>query len=277
MIDLLWTVARPLRAALSGQAVETRSMYVPTEGGWDIHLRVARLATGSGRRPAVLVVPGLGTPARAIEAWSLPVNLGELARLGVVATAVDLSGRGRSWGTDVYGGPEHHGDVRTALRTLAADPDVDATRIGVISLSLGCAAVAGALASTDRPEVGWWIDWEGPSDRDVITAHGHRMGPAMGHSMDDDAYWFPREAMRMVGNTGVPYVRFQAWRDHAQPGELRHAERMIHAAAAGRLPWFQLNDHPRNDVPANPTWMTPGNRVARTWFHNRVRALARLP
>jgi hypothetical protein len=250
---------------------------VPTEGGWDIHLRIARLSDAAARRPAVLVVPGLGTPARAVEAWSQPVNLGELARLGVVAMAVDLSGRGRSWGTDVYGGPEHHGDVRTALRALAAEPDVDPSRVGVISLSLGCAATAGALASGERPPVAWWIDWEGPSDREVITAHGRRMAPAMGHSLDDDAFWFPREAVRVVSHTGVPYLRFQAWRDHAQPGELRHADRMIRAAAAGSLPWFQLNDHPRNVVPESPSWMVPGNRVARTWFHERIRALSRLP
>jgi hypothetical protein len=203
----------------------------------------------------------------------------ELAALGVVVLTIDLSGRGKSWGIDTFGGPEHHGDVRVALRYLAGRPDVRGAAIGVVSFSLGCTAVAGALASgaADLPRVAWWIDWEGPCDREIITSGGRMMDPAMGHSLADDAYWAPREAVVHVGRVGVPYLRYQSERDHAQPGEFRHAERMIRAAAAGSSPWFQLNDHGRGCVPDAPRWMPAGNRAAREWIREQVRLLHALP
>lgn len=273
--ERLWVAVRPLRAAFSGEPVETESVFLVNEGGWEIHARVARRPV-EGRRPGVLVVPGLSTPARALERWQQPVNIGEIARLGCVAMAVDLSGRGRSWGTEVYGGPEHHGDVRAALIELAARPDVDASRIGIVTLSLGIGAAVGALASGHHPPVQFVIDWEGPSDREIITSGGRRMAPAAGHSLDDDRYWYPREAVRHVGRIGVPYIRYQSIRDHAQPGELRHAERMLRAAAAGDLPWFQINEHGRRVVPAAIRWMPEGLRPARRFLHDHLRELCRL-
>jgi hypothetical protein len=221
----------------------------------------------------VLVVPGLGGHSGAFDRWWQPVNSVELAGLDCVVAAIDLAGRGLSWGTESFGGPEHQGDIRAALRALAGLDGVDPKRIGILSCSLGCAAVGAALASGERPPVAWWIDWEGPSDREIITAGGRMMDPALGHGLDDDRYWYSREATRFVGLTGVPYLRSQSSRDHAQPGEFRHAERMIRAAADGKLPWFQLNDHPRNFVPARPTWRPPGLRSARDWMHEQIRSL----
>jgi hypothetical protein len=246
---------------------------VPSEGGWKLHVRVARPKAREGRLPAILVVPGLGGTSTRLDGFREPVQAAELARLGCFVMVPSLSGRGRSWGVESYGGTENHGDVRACLRALAADPAVDPDRIGVISLSLGCAAVAGALSQGDRPPVRWWIDWEGPSDREIITAGGRRMDPAMGHGLDDERYWWPREAVRHVGRVGAPYLRYQSSRDHAQPGETRHATRMIRAAAEGSLPWFQLNDHPRGEVPPKPEWMAPGLAEARKWLQDRVREL----
>lgn len=271
--DRLWRAARPWRHTLAGARIASEDRWLFSEGGWKLFARVHRPDRPAGPLPAVLVVPGLGGRARTIERWDQPVNAYELAGLGCVVMALDLSGRGRSWGSESFGGPENHGDVRAALRDLADLPGVDVERIGVVSLSLGCAAVAGALASGDRPRVAWWIDWEGPSDREIVTAGGRRMDPAQGHSLEDDRYWYPREAVRFVGHTGVPYLRYQSTADHAQPGELRHATRMIDAAAAGQLPWFQLGDHPRSTVPAAPAWAAPGLRPARAWMHDRIREL----
>jgi hypothetical protein len=48
------------------------------------------------------------------------------------------------------------------------------TRVGVLSLSLGASAVADALAG-EAGLAAIWSDWEGPSDREIITAGGTRL------------------------------------------------------------------------------------------------------
>ncbi len=94
----------------------------------------------------------------------------------------------------------------------------------------------------------------------------------MGHGLDDEDYWRPREALRWVGQSGVPYIRYQSSRDHAQPGVTAHARRMIRAAEEGDLPWFQLNDHPRGEVPDEPRWMPVGTRAFRHWLLDWISA-----
>jgi hypothetical protein len=259
-----------------GVATQRETEWIVSEGGWKLYARVHRPVQSGGTLPAVLLVPGLGHSGRQLEKWVGPIHPGELASLGCVVLALDLSGRGYSWGNEDYGGPDHQGDVRAALRYLVRRADVHSDRIGVVSLSLGCAATAGALASGNRPNVAWWIDWEGPSDREVITAGGRKLLPAQGHALGDEAYWRTREAVRFVGDTGVPYIRYQSESDHAQPGEYRHAERMIAAAGHGNLPWFQINDHPLDEVPWAARWLPSGTDAANQWLVNRIRALHRI-
>lgn len=233
-----------------------------------------RLATPAGSGPWIgtLVVPGLHGTATSLERWDQPVCVHELAATGRAVLALDLSGRGATQGAEDFGGPVHQEEVHLALHALSALSEVEGP-LEVVSLSLGCAAVGRTLTRTDRPEVRWWLDWEGPSDREIITAGGRILEPAMGHALDDEDYWRPREALRWVGQTGVPYLRYQSARDHAQPGVTGHAMRMIRAAQEGDLPWFQLNDHPRGEVPDAPTWMPGGTRAFRRWLLDRILTL----
>ena len=244
-----------------------RSLWFRGAHGGVLH---ARRYDVPGSRFGVLVVPGLGGDAQAVERWSSPIHAAELLRCGVTVLALDLSGRGRSSGQEDFGGPRQQADVRAALNALGKLVPL----VGVLSLSLGCAAVAPALQGSG---VAWWIDWEGPSDREIITAGGQMMQPAMGHSLRDEGYWQDREAVRFVGQTGVPYLRYQSRRDHAQPAETRHAMRMIRAAAAGSLPWFQLNDHEPGAVPSGPRLPPGGPRAASRWICRRVEALVDAP
>jgi hypothetical protein len=117
------------------------------------------------------------------------------------------------------------------------------------------------------------VDWEGPCDREIITSGGTSLVPAAGHSLDDDTYWLPREAVRRVGELRCGYVRLQAWPDHAQPDELRHARRMVAAARAGRLPWFQVNDEPRGEAPERPHWIAGGPWASNRAILRKLRAL----
>jgi len=218
-------------------------------------------------RSAVVLCPGTNDAAAVFEGWSQPLNAPEIASHGVLAVVFDPAGRGGSWGPEDYGGLEHQDQLRVVVEYVRANyrPEV----LGVVAISLGLAMACGGVVRHGLP-VDWVLDWEGPSDREIITAGGSIMEPALGHGLDDEHYWQPREPVRHVGQLPCPYIRVQAERDHAQPGELRHAHRMIEAASEGKLPWFQLNEHRRNELPASVRWYPSGrlaaNRTLMTWM-----------
>ena len=268
-----------LAAARRGPPVQQEEVRLRSTVGYQLHAVIHRpVSPPPGRLPAVVLCPGIDDDGSVFASLLAPISADEVARLGCVALRFDPAGRGQSWGEEDYGGPEHQDDVATCVRHLAGRPDVDPARIGIVAISLGVGMGVGAAARPDL-DVAWVIDWEGPCDREIITAGGARMAPAAGHTLDDDVYWMPREAVRQVEKLRCPYVRLQAERDHAQPGEVRHAMRMLHAAARGRaegsLPWFQINDHPRNDEPARPQWLRPGTLAAHRALMRKLRVLTR--
>lgn len=262
---------RRLRAR-SGPDVREEPLRLRSTAGYQLDAHVHRPVDAPGRLPAVVLCPGMDHPGTLFDGYAFPVNADEVARLGAVALHLDPAGRAESWGEEDMGGPEHQDDVATAVRYLAGRPDVDPDRIGIVSISLGVAMAVGAVANAGA-EAAWLLDWEGPCDREIITSGGKIMDPALGHKLDDEVYWQPREAVRHVGRLTCGYVRLQAEQDHAQPGETRHAMRMIHAAAAGSLPWFQINDHPRGDVPPRPVWMPNGYIAAHQTMMRKIRLL----
>ncbi|MDP6933845.1 MAG: hypothetical protein QGG40_13055, partial [Myxococcota bacterium] len=255
------------------EVVEFRSTV-----GYRIHAHVHVPVGASPREPlpAVVLCPGIDDPGSVFDRWSSPVTADEIARLGCLVMHFDPAGRGESWGEEDFGGIEHQDEVRSAITYLGGRPDVDGRRIGLVSISLGVSMALGAAADADA-KVAWVLDWEGPSDREIITAGGTIMTPADGHRMDDEAYWQPREAVRFVGSLRCPYIRLQSIEDHAQPGETRHAMRMIEAAAGGDLPWFQLNDHPRGEIPRRAHWTSPGRLSAHHSIVRKIRLLLALP
>ncbi len=257
--------------------VSRKTVKFTSSAGYQIHACLHCRPNLAGPVPGVLLCPGIDDPGSVFNGYSNPVSADELARLGMVVMHFDPAGRGASWGSEDFGGPEHQDNVAVALGYLLARPDVVPSRSGVIAFSLGISMAVGALAThgADLP-VGWLLDWEGPSDRDVITAGGRIMTPAAGHSLQDEVYWQPREAVRHVGRLKCGYFRYQSARDHAQPGEFRHAWRMLRAAAAGDVPWFQLNDHPRGHVPRDPAWYPPGYMEAHRVILRKVREYAAL-
>ena len=216
----------------------------------------------SRQRPGVLLVPGTNDPAMVFNGWSQPINARELAARGWVVMSFDPPGRGESWGEEEYGGREQQQALLSALELLSKHRSVDSENVGVLSISLGVGMACGALASTEVHPAKWLVDWEGPSDREIITSGQTIMTPALGHSMTDEVYWRPREAVQHVGELGCGYWRVQAQPDHAQSEDVRHASRMIQAANSGGLPWFKLNHHPRNEVPTSPRYFDGGRMAA---------------
>ena len=268
----LQAVVRRAQRSRHGGAFEGHAAQFTSSAGYSIAARITRLA-GSGARPGLVVSPGIHQGLRELSGYGAVVNAEELAGGGYTVLTFDPAGRGQSWGEEDFGGPEHQDDLRLAVQTLQRECPF----VGVLSLSLGVAAAAGAIARWPELGVAFLLDWEGPCDREIITAGGTLLVPAAGHALTDEAYWTPRESVRQVGQLTCPYVRLQALPDHAQPTEVRHAMRMAHAAAEGRqngkLPWFQLNDHPRDEVPARPTWLPGGPLAANIAIRRKLRAL----
>jgi hypothetical protein len=219
-----------------------------------------------------VISPAIHQGSAALLGNAAVVSAAEIARLGFAVLVHDPAGRGDSWGEEDFGGPEHQDDLRVAIRALAARPDVSG-QVGVVALSLGLAAAAGALARWPELPVPWLLDWEGPCDREIITAGGTRMVPAGGHSLDDDAWWQPREAVAHARALRCGYVRLQAFPDHAQPDELRHARRMLEAARSGSAAWWQLNDHPRGSLPDRPDWLEGGPLAANRAILRKIATL----
>lgn len=258
---LAWRSAaafRRARAIAHAGDVRSEPVELSSTTGYRLAARLVRPAA-DGPHPGLVVSPAIHQGVAALIGTGAVVDAGELARLGFAVLVHDPAGRGDSWGEEDFGGPEHQDDVRVAIGALAAHPGCDG-RVGVLSLSLGVAAAAAALARWPELPVPWLVDWEGPCDREVITAGGTRMEPAAGHTLDDDGWWAPREAVRHVGRLRCGYVRLQALPDHAQPQETRHARRMMVAAAGAA--WRQLNDHPRGELPDRPAWNAGGPLAA---------------
>lgn len=272
---LQWRVQVYQRKALSRTArhrLDHTEVTLLSTAGYQLSACITKVA-GAPPRPGVVINPGIHQGRAEVEGYGAVVNAAEIAQLGYTVLTFDPAGRGQSWGEEDYGGPEQQDDLRVAVKHLLADPSCTG-KVGVLSLSLGIASSVGALVRwADELPVSWLVDWEGPCDREIITSGGTILVPAAGHGLDDDDYWIPREATRGVGHLRCPYVRIQAHPDHAQPTELRHAQRMIAAAAAGDLPWFQLNDHPRNEAPARPDWVRGGPWAGNQAVLRKLRAL----
>jgi dipeptidyl aminopeptidase/acylaminoacyl peptidase len=250
-------LARRLRQG--GERVDVLELQLRSTAGYRIAATVFS-PQAEGPAPAVVLCPGADHDRRAFSSKSAPVRAEEVAALGFVVLIFDPSGRGESWGPEDFGGTEHQDNVAIAVQWLRACPSVDPDHVGLVGISLGVASAVGAarrLADAGCP-VAWVIDWEGPCDRRSITAEQTMNAPAMGHRYDDDSYWFVREAVHHVSHIRCGYLRLQANPDHAQPGELGHAEAMMAAVSGSDLDWFRLNAHPEGVVPEHPRWLRPG-------------------
>ena len=272
------TLLRRARHTQHGRSVETRDLQLTSTAGYTLAARITR-RVGAGAQPGLVVSPGIHQGLAELHGYGSAVSAAELAGAGYTVLTFDPAGRGKSWGEEDFGGPEHQDNIRAAFRALREDAGCNG-QVGVLALSLGIAAATAALARWPELGASFLLDWEGPCDREIITSGGTILTPAAGHTLDDDGYWTPREAVGHVARLPCPYVRLQALPDHAQPTEVRHALRMAHAAERSRhdgtLPWFQLNDHPRNEVPARPTWVDGGPIAASRTILRKLRSLRAL-
>ncbi len=266
-VDLARLRGRRARAQLSASRVHTEEQWLTLADGTRIYAHV-HSPDAEGPMPGILMLPGLEGAGTDFDGYSAVIAADEVAALGCLCVHFDPPGTGRSWGEYDYAGPVCQEAALAALEFVARSPRVARDRVGVVGISLGVAMAIPVLADHgDRLGVRWMLDWEGPGDRRVITSFGRIMIPAMGHGLDDEEYWRPREAVRHVGLLGCPYVREQSSSDHAQGEYTGHAVDMVNAALEGGNPRVELNGVPLAR-PLGPRslreveWRPPGRLVA---------------
>lgn len=139
-------------------------------------------------------------------------------------------------------------------------PGLDTARYGLVSYSYGVTASTGALARYPGLPIDFYIDWEGPVDRNYTTTGcgGNRVDGIQWQSCSDNEWWSEREAVNFIGAADVPYQRIQSEEDHVQPNN-DHAIDIVNAAVTGNVPWVRLNDYPPNQTydKNNPPAMFP--------------------
>jgi hypothetical protein len=118
------------------------------------------------------------------------------------------------------------------------------------------------------------------------------------NSLENQAFWKEREAIRFIGNFRGRYLRLQATWDHAQPPsnknevaqftlpplwwQNKHAMDIVNAAVKGGVPWVRVNflEH-GNKVNAtydleHPPVYLPGELADNLWGVQAIIEMARM-
>ncbi len=199
--------------------------------------------------PALVQMPGgIGT--------SEPGRAARLSEKGFIVIIFDADGRGRSGGTEDYNGFITQDGLAAVITAASALPGLDTERFGLVSYSYGVTAASGVLARYPDLPIDFYIDWEGPVDRNYTTVGCQGITRNIDwQPCTDDTWWAEREAVFFIADVSVPYQRIQSETDHVQRNN-DHAIDIINAAVAGGVPWVRLNEYPpnqpydRNDPPS---------------------------
>jgi pimeloyl-ACP methyl ester carboxylesterase len=230
-------------------------MFIPAH--WDF----SHLAT------LVLIPGGLGDSSTFDDDKQVAQTM---ADQGYTIVIFDPDGRGRSEGEEDKNGYIQQDGLAEIIRTISQAPEVDPARIGLVSYSYGVTLGSGVLARYPDLPVKFFIDWEGPANREYTTHGCAADQPGIGDTLgmascEDDAFWSQREAETFIADILIPYQRIQFENDHSQD-EPTHGLVMVNAAVAGTSPWVRLNDLPPNQTYDlnNPPSMLPassGNKL----------------
>jgi len=247
-----------LSALVIGAPHLARTTVTNPTSGASLAVRAFYPSEGARNLPAVVLVPGGAgdstsfTKPRANGISQVDQFLD--AGFVVFVFVFDPDGRGLSGGIDDDDGFIQQDGLAAVIEYSASLPGVDPQRIVLVSYSYGVTMATGALARHPDLPVLFYIDWEGPADRnDTGGCDEAHLGHLQGHPCDDEDYWSEREAAAFAKEIAVPYQRVQSAKDHVQP-DVDHAILMINNATAseyggsGIAPWTRLNDLTPNAV-----------------------------
>jgi len=202
-----------------------------------------RGSTPNDTFPVLILIPG-GSSAGSTS-FSAP-DVQSYADLGFLTVIFDPDGRGRSEGVEDDNGTVHQDGLAEIVRMASQHPQNDGSVV-LTSFSYGVTMASGVMARYPELPVVFYVDWEGPANRDDTGGcDGAGLGHLQEHDCDDEAFWSEREAATFISQIDVPYQRVQSERDHVQPDNA-HALLMINHATStefgggGISPWTRLN------------------------------------
>ena len=235
--DRLWLRFREQVARRLGPT-SSRTLRLQSPAGHELPARL-HLPSGPGPWPGVLLVPGVFNGAATTESPQCVLPAQRLARAGFAVLVFTPSGREDAAGPPDCNGPLHQAECGEALAALLAAPEVAPGGVQVLTLSFGLVMALGALRA--RPElaakVRWLHDWEGPGHRRWFAA------ARIGAEPSDDAFWEPREGVRLIRDLAVRYRRFQSRWDHVHGPDPSIGREMAEAGWSAGLPAVFLNEH----------------------------------
>ncbi|HBR80577.1 MAG: hypothetical protein UX09_C0034G0004 [Candidatus Uhrbacteria bacterium GW2011_GWE2_45_35] len=206
----------------------------------------------------LVLVPGGNSNSTSFTSGSK--NAASLTEAGLAILIFDPDGRGESEGEENQNGYVQQDGLAAIIEFAAKDlPDAKINKIGVVSFSFGVSMASGALSRYPNLPVSFYIDWEGPVDRnDFAGCDNDRVGH-LRNKVDcgDEAFFAEREAVNFIPKLEIPYWRLQSETDHAQPDVLS-AVRAINAALGGSVPLVGLNE---NEIKASLSETAPPSMI----------------
>jgi hypothetical protein len=240
--------------------VDTLFVYNPSSGcSLLVHIHRPITATDSTPLPAIILVPDSSLPGAVYDTNGLA---NEIASDGFVVMHFDADGRGGSGAyPENWDGAVNQDGLKACAQTLAREPYVDTTRIGILSQGYGITMAAGMLARyADSTPVRFLLDFEGPTDRGQSCADSGGPVPV---SADSDAFWQEREAVRDMSRIRCSYLRMQTGvtKYPTVPAGL-DAIALVDSATGGAAHWTRVNDSVMNQpnqtyTAANPPVWIP--------------------
>ena len=195
---------------------------------------------------AILIPGGLGSKEDFTEKKSYGgFNAPEYgASLGNMIIVFSPDGRGKSEGEENYNGYIAQDGLYEIYKFVKNLDNIDQDNIGFISYSFGVAMASGVLGRYEVP-VKYYIEWEGPVDRNYVTVGCEeaeidilwtKQNPCI-----DDEFWNEREAINYVSNFDVEYFQIiQNEEDHVQSSSSHSID--MNNEAIKYLDWVRVNN-----------------------------------
>ncbi len=216
-------------------------LWILLENGNRLYCHIHR-PKRDNKWPGIVLVPSALNDGSVFDRWlSLNLRAKDIASHGYAVIHFDPEGRGRSDGTEDYGGSAHQNDLHTVLKYLSSLHYVNPNNVGMVSFSLGITMATGALArNPDGSEVKYLFDWEGPSNKYEVTMN-NKIKFFKDYPTSNDTFWSSRQACNYIGRIRCGYFRFQCERDHVQGDYKQHAINLVNGALKGKAEWVKCN------------------------------------
>ena len=214
----------------SSRNVQERALELYSTAGYRLQCRLFH-PVGVVPSNGVVLCPPFAQGIAFFQNWDGIIHAHRIAALHYTVLAIDPAGCGDSWGEDDKGGMEHHDNVLQAIEWLASR----CSSLGLLSMESGLSMALGGM--TDK-RVQWLIDVDGLSDPEMIRERYPDLP-----SERSNAFWKNRDPSQRISFLNRPYIRIQ------HDPNTQNLRRILHLLEASNLPYFQLNDGPRNHIP----------------------------